>query len=101
VIGAEPSALAAIAAMAIATYATRLSGFIVMPRLPSSPWLESWIGYVPGCVLAAIVAPGVLHAGAPGLVAGALAVLLARRTSNLVVPLAASVVVVWLLRTLA
>lgn len=99
-IGAEASALAAIAAMAIVTYATRLSGLVLMPRLPSPPWLETWIGYVPGCVLAAIVAPAVLHAGLPGLVAGALALVLARRTSNLIAPLAAAVVVVWLLRSL-
>jgi uncharacterized membrane protein len=100
VIGAEGSALAAIAAMAIVTYATRLGGLVLMPRLPSPPWLETWIGYVPGCVLAAIVAPAVLKAGLPGLAAGALALLLARRTSNLLVPLTAAVVVVWLLRSL-
>jgi uncharacterized membrane protein len=100
VIGAEASALAAIAAMAIVTYATRLSGLVLMPRLPSRPWLETWIGYVPGCVLAAIVAPTLLKAGLPGLVAGALAIVLARRTSNLLVPLTAAVVVVWLLRSL-
>jgi uncharacterized membrane protein len=98
VIGAEASALAAIAAMAVVTYATRLSGLVVMPRLPSRPWLERWIGYVPGCVLAAIVAPGVLDAGLPGLAAGAVAVLLGRRTSSLVIPLAAAVFLVWLLR---
>jgi uncharacterized membrane protein len=100
VIGAEASALAAIAAMAVATYATRLSGLVLMPRLPSRPWLESWIGYVPGCVLAAIVAPGVLNAGLPGFAAGLLAILLARRTSNLIVPLAAAVMLVWLLRSI-
>jgi uncharacterized membrane protein len=100
VIGAEASALAAIAAMAIVTYATRLSGLVLMPRLPSRPWLDTWIGYVPGCVLAAIVAPAVLHAGLPGVVAGSLAIVLARRTSNLLVPLTAAVAVVWLLRSL-
>lgn len=99
-IGAEASALAAIAAMAIVTYATRLSGLVLMPRLPSRPWLETWIGYVPGCVLAAIVAPAVLHAGIPGLVAGSLALVLALRTSNLLVPLTAAVAVVWLLRSI-
>jgi uncharacterized membrane protein len=100
VIGAEASALAAIAAMAVTTYATRLSGLVLMPRLPSRPWLDSWIGYVPGCVLAAIVAPALLHAGAPGIAAGALAVLLARRTSSLIIPLAAAVALVWLLRAI-
>jgi uncharacterized membrane protein len=100
VIGAEASALAAIAAMAVATYATRLTGLVLMPRLPSRPWLESWVGYVPGCVIAAIVAPAVLAAGAPGLVAGFVTILLARRTTNLIVPLAAGIAVVWLLRSI-
>jgi uncharacterized membrane protein len=100
VIDAEASALAAIAAMAVATYATRLTGLVLMPRLPSRPWLESWVGYVPGCVLAAIVAPAVLDARVPGLAAGLVTVLIARRTSNLIVPLAAGIVVVWLLRSI-
>ena len=99
-IGAEASALAAIAAMAVVTYATRLSGLVLMPRLPSRPWLETWVGYVPGCVLAAIVAPALLKAGLPGLTAGALAIVLARQTSNLLVPLTAAIAVVWLLRSL-
>lgn len=99
-IEAETSALVAIAAMAIATYATRVSGLVLMPRLPSRPWLERWIDYVPGCVLAAIVAPAVLDAGLPGLPAGLLAILLARRTSNLVIPLASAVALVWLLRSI-
>jgi uncharacterized membrane protein len=98
--GAEASALAAIGVMAVVTYATRLSGLVVMPRLPSRPWLERWIACVPGCVLAAIVTPSVLDAGLPGLAAAAVAVLLARRTSSLVVPLAAAVFLVWLLRSL-
>jgi branched-subunit amino acid transport protein len=42
----------------------------------------------------------VLHAGLPGVVAGSLAIVLARRTSNLLVPLTAAVAVVWLLRSL-
>jgi uncharacterized membrane protein len=100
VIDAEASALVAIAAMAVATYATRLTGLVLMPRLPSRPWLESWVGYVPGCVIAAIVAPAVLDAGVPGLAAGLVTVLIARRTSNLIVPLAAGIVVVWLLRSI-
>jgi uncharacterized membrane protein len=100
VIGAEVSALAAIAAMAVVTYATRLSGLVLMPRLPSRPWLETWIGYVPGCVLAAILAPALLKAGLPGLAAGALVIVLALRTSSLLVPLTAGVAVVWLLRSL-
>jgi uncharacterized membrane protein len=100
VIDAEASALIAIAAMAVATYATRLTGLVLMPRLPSRPWLESWVGYVPGCVIAAIVAPAVLDAGLPGIAAGLLTIVLARRTSNLIVPLAAGIVVVWLLRSI-
>jgi hypothetical protein len=36
----------------------------------------------------------------PGLAAGGLAIVLARRTSNLLIPLTAAVVVVWLLRSL-
>ncbi len=95
----ERRALAAIAAMALVTYGTRLAGLVLMPRLPSRPWLERWIGYVPGCVLAAIVAPAVLGKGVPELIAAAVTLSLARRTSQLLIPVAAGVVAVWLLRS--
>jgi branched chain amino acid efflux pump len=96
----SPEVLVAIAAMAAVTYATRVAGLVIMPRLPSSPRLDRWIAAVPGSVLAAIVAPAVFAQGIPELVAAGLTVVVARRGSGLLLPVAAGVVAVVLLRRL-
>jgi uncharacterized membrane protein len=95
-----PEALAAIAAMAAVTYATRIGGLVLMPRIPASPWLDRFMELVPGTVLAALVAPAVFREGPPELVAAAVTVLVARRSSGLLLPVAAGVTAVVLLRSL-
>ena len=90
--------LLAIAAMAAVTYATRIGGLVLMPRIPASPWRDRWIAVVPGTVLAAIVAPAVFRQGPPELAAAAVTVLAARRGSGLLLPVAAGVATVLLLR---
>jgi uncharacterized membrane protein len=86
--------------MAAVTYATRVAGLVIMPRVPSSPWLDRWIAAVPGSVLAAIVAPAVFTHGVPELVAAGVTVVVARRGSGLLLPVAAGVLAVLLLRSL-
>jgi branched chain amino acid efflux pump len=97
-VNVSPEALIAIGAMAAVTYATRIGGLVVMPRIPSSPWLDRWMELVPGTVLAALVAPAVFRQGPPELVAAAVTIVLARRGSGLLLPVAAGVATVWLLR---
>jgi branched chain amino acid efflux pump len=94
----SPETVAAILAMAAVTYATRVGGLVIMPRLPASPWLERWIAVVPGCVLAALVAPAVFRQGPPELAAAAVTVVVARRGSGLLLPVAAGVLAVLVLR---
>jgi uncharacterized membrane protein len=96
----SPEVLLAIAAMAAVTYATRVAGLVLMPRVPSSPWLDRWIAAVPGSVLAAIVAPAVFRQGIPELVAAAVTVAVARRGSGLLLPVLTGVLTVLVLRTL-
>jgi uncharacterized membrane protein len=95
----SPEVLLAITAMAAVTYATRVAGLVIMPRIPSSPWLDRWIAAVPGSVLAAIVAPAVFRQGIPELVAAAVTVAVARRGSGLLLPVVAGVLAVLLLRS--
>ncbi|MBX3455824.1 AzlD family protein [Ferrovibrio sp.] len=52
----EPIVLAAIAVMALATYATRLGGFVLMGFIPISGRLERFLRHMAGGVLIAIVA---------------------------------------------
>jgi branched chain amino acid efflux pump len=95
----SPEALIAIAGMAAVTYATRVAGLVIMPRVPSAPWLDRWFAAVPGSVLAAIVAPAVFRQGVPELVAAAVTVVVARRGGALLLPVAAGVLAVLVLRS--
>jgi uncharacterized membrane protein len=95
----SPEALIAIAGMAAVTYATRIAGLVIMPRVPAAPWLDCWFAAVPGSVLAAIVAPAVFRQGVPELVAAAVTVVVARRGGGLLLPVAAGVVAVLMLRS--
>lgn len=88
----------AILGMAVVTYATRVGGLWLMTRLPPAPLVEAWLRHVPGAVLAAIVAPAALAAGAAGVAATLGAILVMRRTGSLPAAMAAGVGLVWLLR---
>lgn len=58
--------IVAIILMGLATYATRVGGFLLIRRFRPGPFLEAWFGHVPGAVFAALVAPAVWSAGPPG-----------------------------------
>jgi uncharacterized membrane protein len=111
----DPIVLLTIVLMALVTYATRLSGFILVGRLRLTGRTAALLHYVPGAVLVSIIAPTVLPAsffdtgsgvsgaltGGPAeLLAGAVAVFVAARSKNLLVTMAAGVVAVWILRHL-
>jgi uncharacterized membrane protein len=86
--------------MAVVTYATRIGGLVIMPRIPASPSLDRFMALVPGTVLAALVAPAVFREGPPELLAAAVTVVAARRGSGLLLPVAGGVVAVVVLRSL-
>lgn len=79
----EPTGIvAALAVMAIATYAMRAGGFWLMRRVAPSPRIERMLAALPGSIIAATVAPIILRDGLAALLAiGAalLAVLLTKR----------------------
>lgn len=76
----DPLVLAAIAAMALATYATRVFGFwLVRRRSEVGGRLAGALEAVPGAVLTAIIAPMVLATGPAESGAALLTVLLALR----------------------
>jgi uncharacterized membrane protein len=68
--------------MALFTYLTRIGGVWLTGRMPHPERLEQWLRPVPGAILAAIVAPAVVAAGWPGLVAVAAVVLIAIRAGS-------------------
>ena len=65
---AEIAIWGVIAALGLATFATRLSFLALLGEGDLPAWLRHLLHYVPPAILAAIIAPQVL-AGAPGLAA--------------------------------
>jgi uncharacterized membrane protein len=82
---ASSSAVLAILLMAAATYACRAGGFWLARRFRPTPFLEAWLGHLPGAVFAALVAPMVVSAGPPGWVAGGIGFALMRWTGRFLV----------------
>ena len=71
----------AIAAMALATYVTRVAGFWMMGHVPITPRMHRMLEALPGSVVAALVLPVVAKSGLPALLAvvAVIAVMMIRR----------------------
>jgi uncharacterized membrane protein len=84
---ADIGAVAAIVAMAGATYLTRVSGFWLMAHVPLTARLRRMLEALPGAVVAATVLPIVMKSGMPAAlaVAAALAAMIVRRNEFLAI----------------
>jgi uncharacterized membrane protein len=85
--GADFGMIAAIAAMAVATYAMRAGGFWMMRHVPPSPRLRKMLNALPGSVIAATVLPIVVRDGFTAVlaIAAAMTVMLVARRDILAV----------------
>lgn len=97
-----------IIAMAIVTYLTRAPALFAL-RGEIAPWLQRWLGYVPVAVFTALILPPLLlqteHdmpqlAIGPALLAGIVGALVAWRSGNVLLTIAAGLVTFWVLRWL-
>lgn len=83
---------------AVATYATRIGGHLIMLRFGQVHHrVEAALGAVPIAILSALVAPSLLAGGVPG-VAALVATGLAALRSSLVIAVAVGLVVLLVLR---
>lgn len=95
------------AAMGVATYLTRAPLLLVLARRRLPGWLERYFAALPIALLTALALPLVLLPGGqpampwhPQVLAAILVAVLARRTGNLLLSVAAGVVLVAALRAL-
>lgn len=95
----SPDNLLAIIAMAVATYAIRLSGLWIAEYIPSSGRMRAALDALPAAVLTAVVAPMALATGLAETLAAAITVLAAMRLP-LLATVAIGVVAVGALRML-
>jgi uncharacterized membrane protein len=80
--------------MALVTYATRASGLYVGRRRPIPQWLDNVLSAMPGGIIVSLVAPEIVSAGIPGVVAATATVGAAvAMRDNLIVPMTVGVLV--------
>lgn len=80
----DPLTLLAIAAMALVTFATRVSGWLAIRRIVLAGRAKAALEAIPGAVLAAVIAPMVLAAGPAEAIAGLVTALASLRLPRLV-----------------
>ena len=90
--------LLAFLAMAAVSYAIRVAGFLVGRRLHENPRLSAALDQLPAAILIALVVPLLARGGPAEWLAAALVAALAWYVDFLLIPLAAGVVAVVLLR---
>lgn len=71
--------LAAILLMAIATYLTRIGGYLLLGRRKLSPAMMTMLDTAPGCVLLAVIAPSFFSGRVADLIALSLTAVAAMR----------------------
>lgn len=67
--------LAMLALLAAITWLCRVAGFAAMRYIPFTPPVRRGLEALPGSVMAAVIIPGILGAGVPGLVGVVIALL--------------------------
>lgn len=96
----HPTALLAIALMAVVTYLARAGGYWLLGRFTISPQLEAGLGYLPGSIFIALVVPAMIEEGPAGAIAIAVTAVVIHRTNNLLITLLAGIATIWIARQL-
>jgi uncharacterized membrane protein len=94
------TSLLTILGMALATYASRAAGLILMRRVTPTPRMERFMRAIPGAILASIVAPSALGTGPADAAATVVTAVTAWRFANLPLAMCVGVGAVLLLRQL-
>ena len=94
----DPWVLAAIAAMAVATYANRAGGYLLFRTFSPPPVVRAMLGYIPGTLFVSYIAPALASGGLPqwaGAATTAAAMLLTRNVSVAILGGTAAAWAVW------
>ncbi len=86
--------------MGLITYALRLSMILLLGRIEIPVLLRRALRFVPPAVLSAIILPELVRPGGARLAAGVLASIVAWRTRNTFLTVAAGLVTLWILQFL-
>lgn len=89
-----------ILAMAAVTFVTKAGGLWLLSRIEVSERIEAGLSVLPGAIVIAILGPELASGGPAEWCAAAVVLLVARRTSNILLALSAGVAAVILFRAL-
>ena len=84
----------AIAGAALVTYAFRFGGLLLSEKLPRTGRFKAFMEALPGTILVALVAPGIISAGLWGCLGALSTALLVWRTGNIFVAMLSGMVIV-------
>ncbi|NQW01496.1 MAG: AzlD domain-containing protein [Rhodospirillales bacterium] len=84
--------------LAVATFAIRMCGALLGQRLPQQGSWARALKALPGSLIVALVSVSLLAGGPAEWVAGAIALVVATLTRNLVLTMAVGIGAIWLLR---
>ncbi|ELY95996.1 AzlD family protein [Natrialba taiwanensis] len=93
-----PSVVAVILGMSAVTYITKAGGLWLLSRIEVPEYAEAGLAVLPGAIIVSIVGPELARAGPPEWGAGAVALLVAWRTENVLLALVSGVAAVLLFR---
>jgi uncharacterized membrane protein len=91
----DPWTLAAIAGMALATYACRGGGYLLFRQIRPSPAIHAALGYIPGALFVSYVVPAVVAGGPQQWVGGAVTLALMLWLGNLSLAILAGTAAAW------
>jgi uncharacterized membrane protein len=84
----------AIAGAALVTYSFRLGGLLLSEKLPRTGRFKDFMEALPGTILVALVAPGILAAGLWGCLAATATALMAWKTGNVFIAMLSGMIIV-------
>ncbi len=84
----------AITGAALVTYAFRFGGLLLSEKLPSTGRFKDFMEALPGTILVALVAPGIIAAGLWGCLAALATTLLVWRTGNIFIAMLSGMMIV-------
>jgi uncharacterized membrane protein len=91
----------AIFLMAISIYLLRLMGYWLAGFIRFSPALKTWLDYLPGCILMAIIAPSLLSSSPIQWIASGLIAVIMAKTHNLFISMLIGCLLIMLWRIYA
>ncbi len=84
----------AIAGAALVTYSFRFGGLLLSEKLPGTGRFKDFMEALPGTILVALVAPGIIAAGFWGCLAALATALLVWRTGNVFIAMLSGMIIV-------